>query len=68
MGRVVAAFDGGAITSGAGGLLLGAASSWGGEPSAGSMDRSAECFHDARNGALFIPLTILGSGVQSFSR
>src|SRR5262249_1937944 len=39
--EVVAAFDGGAITSDAGGLLLGAA-----DRAIGLIDRFAACFHD----------------------
>jgi hypothetical protein len=42
--QVVAAFDGGVITSDAGGLLLGSTSR-----AIGLMDRLAGCFHDARN-------------------
>src|SRR6202043_3844987 len=41
--EVVAAFDGGAITSDAGALLLGAA-----DRAIGMMDRFAACFHDVR--------------------
>src|SRR5262249_12771409 len=41
--EVVAGFDGGAITSDAGGLLLGAA-----DGAIGLIDRFAACFHDAR--------------------
>jgi hypothetical protein len=41
--EVVAAFDGGAITSDAGALLLGAA-----DRAISMMDRFAACFHDAR--------------------
>src|ERR1700748_3328057 len=41
--EVVAAFDGGAITSDAGALLLGAT-----DRAVGMMDRFASCFHDAR--------------------
>src|SRR5262244_735587 len=41
--EVVAAFDGGAITSDAGGLLLGAA-----DRAIGLIDRFAACFHDVR--------------------
>src|SRR5438876_2076891 len=41
--EVVAAFDGGAITSDAGALLLGAA-----DHAIGMMDRFAACFHDER--------------------
>src|SRR5262249_40681194 len=41
--EVVAAFDGGAITSDAGALLLGAA-----DRAIGLIDRFAACFHDAR--------------------
>jgi hypothetical protein len=41
--EVVAAFDGGAITSDAGGLLLGAT-----DGALGMMDRFAACFHDGR--------------------
>jgi hypothetical protein len=41
--EVVAAFDGGAITSDAGGLLLGAA-----DRAISMMDRFAACFHDVR--------------------
>jgi Transposase DDE domain group 1 len=41
--EVVAAFDGGAITSDAGALLLGAA-----DRAIGMMDRFAACFHDER--------------------
>jgi hypothetical protein len=41
--EVVAAFDGGAITSDAGALLLGAA-----DRAIGMMDRFAACFHDIR--------------------
>ena len=42
--RVVAAFDGGVITSDAGALLLGST-----DRAIGLMDRFAGCFHDARN-------------------
>jgi len=42
--QVVAAFDGGVITSDAGALLLGSTSR-----AIGLIDRFAECFHDARN-------------------
>jgi len=42
--QVVAAFDGGVITSDAGALLLGSTSR-----AIGLMDRFAGCFHDARN-------------------
>jgi hypothetical protein len=42
--QVVAAFDGGAITSDAGALLLGATSR-----AVGLMDRFAGCFHDVRD-------------------
>jgi hypothetical protein len=42
--EVVAAFDGGAITSDAGALLLGAA-----DRAIGMMERFAACFHDERN-------------------
>jgi len=41
--EVVAVFDGGAITSDAGALLLGAT-----DRAIGMMDRFASCFHDAR--------------------
>jgi hypothetical protein len=41
--EVVAAFDGGAITSDAGALLLGAA-----DRAISMMDRFAACFHDVR--------------------
>ena len=41
--EVVAAFDGGAITSDAGALLLGAA-----DCAIGLIDRFAACFHDVR--------------------
>src|SRR5262249_61577886 len=41
--EVVAAFDGGAITSDAGALLLGAA-----DRAIGLIDRFAACFHDVR--------------------
>ena len=41
--EVVAAFDGGAITSDAGALLLGAA-----DRAIGLIDRFAACFHDER--------------------
>src|SRR6201981_2944228 len=41
--EVVAAFDGGAITSDAGALLLGAA-----DRAIGMMERFAACFHDVR--------------------
>src|SRR5436853_2107261 len=41
--EVVAAFDGGAITSDAGALLLGAT-----DRAIGMMDRFAACFHDTR--------------------
>ena len=41
---VVAAFDGGTITSNAGGLLLGAA-----DQAAGLIDRFARCFRDSRS-------------------
>src|SRR6202158_582339 len=41
--EVVAAFDGGAISSDAGGLLLGAA-----DRAIKMMDRFASCFHDVR--------------------
>ena len=41
--EVVAAFDGGAITSDAGALLLGAA-----DRAIGLIDRFAGCFHDER--------------------
>ena len=41
--EVVAAFDGGAITSDAGALLLGAA-----DRATGLIDRFAACFHDER--------------------
>jgi hypothetical protein len=41
--EVVAAFDGGAITSDAGALLLGAA-----DRAIAMMDRFAACFHDVR--------------------
>src|SRR5205823_13577044 len=41
--EVVAAFDGGAITSDAGALLLGAT-----DRAIGLMDRLAACFHDER--------------------
>jgi hypothetical protein len=44
---VVASFDGGAITSDAGGLLLGAA-----DRAIGLVDRFASCFRDARSAAL----------------
>jgi hypothetical protein len=44
---VVASFDGGAITSDAGGLLLGAT-----DRSIGLIDRFAGCFQDARRGDL----------------
>ena len=42
--EVVAAFDGGAITSDAGALLLGAT-----DRAIGMMERFAACFHDERN-------------------
>ena len=42
--QVLAAFDGGSITSNAGALLLGAA-----EPAIGMVGRFAACFHDTRN-------------------
>ncbi|HKM70854.1 MAG TPA: IS1380 family transposase [Stellaceae bacterium] len=45
--QVVAAFDGGVITSDAGALLLGATSR-----AVGLMDRFAGCFHDVRNQGL----------------
>src|SRR5215831_7323551 len=45
--EVVAAFDGGAITSDAGALLLGAAAA-----ATGLIDRFAGCFHDARRAKL----------------
>jgi Transposase DDE domain group 1 len=41
--EVVAAFDGGAITSDAGALLLGAT-----DRATGMMERFAACFHDER--------------------
>ena len=41
--EVVAAFDGGAITSDGGALLLGAT-----DRAIGMMDRFASCFHDVR--------------------
>jgi Transposase DDE domain group 1 len=44
--EVVAAFDGGAITSDAGALLLGAA-----DRAIGLIDRFAACFHDKRRPA-----------------
>src|SRR5580658_9829644 len=44
---VVAAFDGGAITSDAGALLLGAT-----DRAIGMMDRFAACFHDVRRADL----------------
>jgi len=44
---VVACFDGGAITSDAGGLLLGSA-----DRAIGLVDRFASCFRDARSSAL----------------
>ena len=44
--EVVAAFDGGTITSDAGALLLGAA-----DRAIGLMDRLAACFHDVRSAA-----------------
>jgi len=44
---VVAAFDGGAITSNAGGLLLGGA-----DRAIGMMKRFAACFHDERRAHL----------------
>src|ERR1700727_1300435 len=45
--EVVAAFDGGAITSDAGALLLGAT-----DRAIGMMERFAACFHDVRRGDL----------------
>ena len=45
--EVVAAFDGGAITSNAGGLLLGGA-----DRAIGMMKRFAACFHDERRAHL----------------
>ena len=42
--EVVAAFDGGAITSDAGALLLGAT-----DRAIGMMERFATCFHDERH-------------------
>ena len=42
--QVVAAFDGGSITSDAGALLLGAA-----DRAIGMVERFAACFHDVRN-------------------
>ena len=44
---VVAAFDGGAMTSDAGALLLGAA-----DRAVGLIDRFAACFEDRRDGRL----------------
>src|SRR2546429_4523147 len=44
--EVVAAFDGGTITSDAGALLLGAA-----DRAIGLMDRLGACFHDVRSAA-----------------
>src|SRR6266404_9138020 len=45
--EVVAAFDGGAITSDAGALLLGAT-----DRAIGMMERFATCFHDVRRADL----------------
>jgi hypothetical protein len=47
---VVAAFDGGKITSDAGGLLLGAA-----DRAVGLIDRFARCFRDRRSAELIGP-------------
>ena len=49
---VVAEFDGGAVTSDAGGLLLGAA-----DKAIGLVRRLAGCFHDRRDGR-FIEHTV----------
>ena len=48
--EVVAAFDGGAITSDAGALLLGAT-----DRAIGMMERFASCFHDGRRQDLIEP-------------
>ncbi len=58
--KVVAAFDGGAITSDAGALLLGAA-----DKAIGLMERFAGCFRDARdqNGIEHSLVTLVGQRV-----
>ena len=63
--EVVAAFDGGAITSDAGALLLGAT-----DRAIGMMERFAACFHDERNQNLIEHevVTLVGQRVFEKSR
>ncbi len=62
---VVAAFDGGAMTSDAGALLLGAT-----DRAVGLIDRFAACFVDRRDGRLIehAPRTLVGQRVFAIAQ